>query len=124
MSKIRVWRLGSLEHKILPTEAAINKLKSLLANIDENGGVTDIVWGPDIDCIVVDDGEDVIAERVEDFEPGERFKLVNPEETDGSNHTYLKIDNVHTQYVKPYAVDVITGQVWSFAGGEEVYAVD
>lgn len=44
---LRVWRLGSLEHRILPTEASIKKLTDLLMTED----MTDLIWGPELEVI-------------------------------------------------------------------------
>ena len=50
ISKIRIFKLGSLEHKRAPTPAAASTLQSILgANV--GGGTTDIVWGPDIELL-------------------------------------------------------------------------
>ena len=50
ISKIRIFKLGSLEHKLAPTPAAASTLQSILgANV--GGGTTDIVWGPDIELL-------------------------------------------------------------------------
>ena len=50
ISKIRVWKLGSLEHKLAPTPTASATLDEILgANV--GGGTKDIIWGPDIDLI-------------------------------------------------------------------------
>jgi hypothetical protein len=50
ISCIRVWRLGNIEHRIMPTTVAINKLAEMLTN-NVGGGVMDLVWGPEIDLI-------------------------------------------------------------------------
>lgn len=50
ISCIRVWKLGSLEARIMPTEASINRLAYMLTN-NVGGGVMDLVWGPDIDLV-------------------------------------------------------------------------
>jgi hypothetical protein len=50
ISHIRVWRLGSLEHRILPTEEAINRLADMLIN-NVGGGSMDLIWGPEIDLL-------------------------------------------------------------------------
>lgn len=50
ISCIRVWKLGNIEHKILPTEAAINKLAEMLMN-NVGGGVMDLVWGPELEML-------------------------------------------------------------------------
>lgn len=48
ISHIRIWKLGSLEHQILPTDAAIAKLSDLLLN-NVGGGSMDLIWGPDLE---------------------------------------------------------------------------
>lgn len=50
ISKIRVWKIGSLEHQLAPTPATSATLSDMLgANV--GGGTIDIIWGPDIDLI-------------------------------------------------------------------------
>ena len=44
MRTLRIWKLGSLEHKIFPTEKAVAKLAELLMNEE----ATDIIWGPEL----------------------------------------------------------------------------
>lgn len=48
ISHIRIWKLGNLEHKILPTDAAVQKLADLLLN-NVGGGAMDLIWGPDLE---------------------------------------------------------------------------
>lgn len=48
ISQIRLWRLGSLEHKIIPKRDSINKLRDILAS-NTGGGTIDLVWGPELD---------------------------------------------------------------------------
>ena len=50
MIKIRIFKLGSLEHKIAPTKAATAKLAQILGN-NVGGGTMDLVWGPDIELV-------------------------------------------------------------------------
>ena len=50
ISKIRVWKLGSLDHKLAPTAAAASALGDILGT-NVGGGTMDIVWGPDIELI-------------------------------------------------------------------------
>ena len=50
ISKIRVWKLGSLEHKLAPTSTAAASLGEILGT-NVGGGTIDIVWGPDIELI-------------------------------------------------------------------------
>jgi hypothetical protein len=47
ISNIRLWTLGSLEHKILPNKTAINKLRDILAS-NVGGGTMELVWGPEL----------------------------------------------------------------------------
>lgn len=51
--KICLWRLGSLEHKIYPTTAAVERFKRVLANALEEEN-SHLVWGPDVDVKVID----------------------------------------------------------------------
>lgn len=50
ISNIRIFKLGSLEHKIAPTKAATAKLASILGN-NVGGGTMDLIWGPDIQLL-------------------------------------------------------------------------
>jgi hypothetical protein len=50
VSNIRIFKLGSLEHKIAPTKAAASKLSAILGN-NVGGGTMDLVWGPDIELL-------------------------------------------------------------------------
>ena len=50
ISKIRIFKLGSLDHKLAPTPAAASTLQSILGS-NVGGGTTDIVWGPDFELI-------------------------------------------------------------------------
>ena len=48
ISSVRLWRLGSLEHKIMPAPGSIRKLTNILIK-NTAGGAYDLVWGPEID---------------------------------------------------------------------------
>jgi hypothetical protein len=50
VSKIRVWKLGSLDHKLAPTTLASNTLNEMISS-NVGGGTIDIIWGPDIELI-------------------------------------------------------------------------
>ena len=50
ISNIRLWRLGSLEHKIAPTKQGIDRLRNILAS-NVGGGVMDLVWGPELEFL-------------------------------------------------------------------------
>lgn len=47
ISNIRLWTLGDLEHKILPTKAGVDKLRNILAS-NVGGGTMELVWGPEL----------------------------------------------------------------------------
>lgn len=47
ISNVRLWTLGDLEHKIIPTKTAISKLRDILAS-NVGGGTMDMVWGPEL----------------------------------------------------------------------------
>jgi hypothetical protein len=57
--KIRLWRLGSLEHKILPTRASIQRFRDMLKECTEKDGEYDLVWGPEITVELVEIEDDV-----------------------------------------------------------------
>jgi len=50
ISNIRIFKLGSLDHKIAPSKGAAAKLRSLLQK-NVGAGTIDIVWGPDIELM-------------------------------------------------------------------------
>ncbi len=54
---IRIWKLGSLEHKVLPTKEAAEMLTKFL-EMHEKGTVEDLIWGPDIDVQIIPDSDD------------------------------------------------------------------
>ncbi len=47
ISNIRLWTLGSFEHKVLPTKEGINKLRNILAS-NTGGGTMELVYGPEL----------------------------------------------------------------------------
>lgn len=47
ISNIRLWTVGDLEHKIIPKEPVINKLRNIIAS-NTGGGTFDLIWGPDL----------------------------------------------------------------------------
>lgn len=50
ISNVRIFKLGSLEFKLLPTAAAAQRLSQILQS-NTGGGTMDIIWGPDIELI-------------------------------------------------------------------------
>lgn len=62
MSKVRLWTLGSLEHRIAPTREGAEKLAHILSQIDsKSDDVTDIIWGPDLSVKVVEGESDEVV---------------------------------------------------------------
>lgn len=49
VSHIRLWKLGDLENKILPSKAAIAQFSNMLMNVAANGSVFDLIWNPAIE---------------------------------------------------------------------------
>jgi hypothetical protein len=47
VSHIRLWKLGSLEHRIFPNDAAVQRLADMLMN-NVGGGSIDLIWGPEL----------------------------------------------------------------------------
>jgi len=47
ISNVRLWTIGSLEYKIPPSPAVINRLRDIIAS-NTGGGVFDLVWGPEL----------------------------------------------------------------------------
>jgi len=52
--KLVLWKLGNLEHKIIPSSESIDKLKKEINSLDENEEVQHVVWGPDLSVEVFD----------------------------------------------------------------------
>lgn len=52
-NKLRIWRLGNLEHKILPTETIINKLADMIRAWDQESDLN-IIWTPDLEVQQID----------------------------------------------------------------------
>jgi len=50
ISNIRIFKLGSLEHKIAPTRTAAARLGEILEN-HMGAGTMDLIWGPDIELV-------------------------------------------------------------------------
>jgi len=50
ISNIRIFKIGNLEHKLVPTKVAAAKLASILQN-NVGGGTMDLIWGPDIELV-------------------------------------------------------------------------
>jgi hypothetical protein len=44
---IRLWKLGDLDHRIYPTEAAVARLEGILSKWDKKSPL-DIIWGPEL----------------------------------------------------------------------------
>lgn len=50
ISSVRIFKLGNLEYKIAPTDAAVSRLDEILQS-NVGGGSLDIIWGPDIELL-------------------------------------------------------------------------
>lgn len=48
ISHVRLWKMGSLEHEIIPTAEGIQTLADILLR-STGGGCMDLVWGPDLE---------------------------------------------------------------------------
>ncbi len=60
--QIRLWKLGNLEHRMYPTEKAVQRLAEQLSAWDRKSDF-DIIWGPDMElvCHSVTAGCDLVA---------------------------------------------------------------
>lgn len=54
MDMVRIYKLGSLEHEIVPGEGAVNALGAMLEATNP-GGIRNIIWGPDIQLLESND---------------------------------------------------------------------
>lgn len=45
-TKLRIWKLGSLEHRIVPSDKAVRRLQRILNKWDHKSDL-DVIWGPD-----------------------------------------------------------------------------
>ncbi len=55
--KLRLWKLGSLEHSIVPTKLAIQKLEAKVKELTKDEvDVINFVWGPDLEVQEFSDG--------------------------------------------------------------------
>ncbi len=57
--KIRLWKLGSLEHKVLPTQECVQKFRDVLKECTEKDGEYDLVWNPAITVELVEIEDDI-----------------------------------------------------------------
>ena len=64
--KIILWKLGSLEQKIFPTQTAIMKLQDMISKLDSEK-TNHVIWGPELYVQVVD---------VENLEELDHYMLV------------------------------------------------
>ena len=68
MGKVRIWKLGILDgvNSIIPTRAAVVKLRELVKQLPEDG-IGNIVWGPELEVIELGDNYDIDNYVVEKF---------------------------------------------------------
>ena len=67
MTKIRLWTLGNLEHKIIPSQHMVNKLRHIL-NDNADKDELDLVWGPDLSLKCVDVGDEEVSDIIRCFD--------------------------------------------------------
>jgi hypothetical protein len=53
IGKVRLWKLGSLEHNIIPKQEAFDRFVEELQKVPNDGTPTDIVWNPAISCEII-----------------------------------------------------------------------
>jgi len=73
LHKLRVWKLGSLEHKIFPTEEVVQRLADILRKWDGESDL-DLIWGPDIqvECFYVTANDIDFLRKSQSFEEFKR----------------------------------------------------
>jgi hypothetical protein len=73
LHRIRVWKLGSLEHRIIPTQDTINKFADMLVKWDGKSDL-DLIWGPDIqvECFYVTANDIDFLRKSQSFEEFKR----------------------------------------------------
>lgn len=81
--KIRLWTLGNLEHKIVPTKESIQKLRDILAQ-NNDGEYQDLVWGPELSVTVLEESP---YKSIFDEIEKEIQRLNSLELSDGKNST-------------------------------------
>lgn len=97
-SKIRIIKLGNMEHQIAPTPEAAEKMSNLLEN-SVGGGTIDIVWGPDVEIIETEMvGSDFLGE--DKYKPtlnniystmGVPITLTSAYGESGANNNYMSL---------------------------------
>lgn len=91
--KYHLWKMGSLEHKISPSRASIEKLREILKENQQEGEVH-IVWGPELDLVTLNGDSEV--EQIFDYDtlPDKinslKRKLAIYEELNGKHQKFLK----------------------------------
>jgi hypothetical protein len=107
-ASIRLWKLGSLDHKVMPTKESFEHLRKILENWDGVSTI-DIIWGPDLKLEVfeinADKNHNSVKELLEVLEK-------DPDNKDKGSHTilfeelYKRIrtleDKISSPYLKKY----------------------
>ncbi len=109
--KIRLWKLGNLEHRIIPTKEAVDAFHGLLKGIvdDSTKTVADLVWDSAIDCILIDDGEDVVSTidnedgKIPVFSDILRRRIYQDEKWGGPEHDDSETQENWQSYITEYA---------------------
>ncbi len=86
--KVRLWKLGSLEYKLIPKPAALKKLEAAVkeATKDEKD-VINFVWGPELE----------IQEFNGDFSTVARLRSIATEVGDESPKLTEAVDNMYNE---------------------------
>lgn len=66
VDKIVLWRLGSLEHNIMPTQEALTTLRKILKDNIKDESIVNLVWGPELDMVSLN--VDVHVEQIFDYD--------------------------------------------------------
>lgn len=80
LPRIRLWKLGSLEHGLCPSHETMQKLADILNNWDGKADL-DLIWGPDISVEEFEIGEEDVN-LVEGLAP-----KINIHPAEGESHS-------------------------------------
>ena len=80
--KTRLWILGSLEHKVIPTKATIQKLAAILSDTPSEG-VMDFIWDDGLKCQVVEGDVDEVLVPVAKQPDGTILYRLEPKPSQG-----------------------------------------
>lgn len=59
--KIRLWTIGNLEHKIIPTAREVADFREkLMEALSSDKDVEDIIWGPSVSVTCIEASDDIL----------------------------------------------------------------